>query len=101
MISFKTVIFQADVNYVGNIISEDAVLSALNKFKKTPLYLGNTTVVIGNIDKLEYNKETKEVTATITLKAQLNILFDNTNSLVIPEGKRIIDTEIKKAIFEL
>ena len=101
MISFKTIIFQADVNYSGNIITEEAVLSALKKFKKMPLVLGNTAIVVGSIDNLEYNKETKEVTATIVLKAQLNILFDNSNSLVVPEGKRILDTQIKKAIFEL
>lgn len=101
MIAFKTIIFKADFNYAGNIISEEAVLSALKKFKKMPLILGNTTSIIGSIDNLEYNKETKEVTATIILKAQLNILFDNSNSLIIPEGKRILDTEIKKAIFEL
>jgi hypothetical protein len=101
MIAFKTVIFVADFNYNGNIITEEAVLGALKVFKKMPLFLGNTTVEVGNIDKLEYNKETKEVTATITLKAQLNILFNNKNALVVPEGKRILETEIRKALFEL
>jgi hypothetical protein len=101
MIAFKTAIFKADFNYNGNIISEEAVLNALKTFKKMPLVLGNTKAIIGVIDNLEYNKETKEVTATIILKAQLNILFNNKNALVIPEGKRILDTEIKQAIFEL
>jgi hypothetical protein len=101
MISFRTIIFQADVNYNGNIISEEAAIKAVNTFKKIPLLLGKTTVEIGSVDTLEYNKETKEVTALITLKAQLNILFNNKNSIIIPEGKRILETEIRKAIFEL
>jgi hypothetical protein len=101
MISFRTIIFQADMNYGGNIISEEAVINAVKTFKKTPLILGKTEVVIGNIDNLEYNKETKQVTALITLKAQLNILFNNKQSIEIPEGKRILETEIKKALFEL
>ena len=101
MITFRTVIFQADINYSGNIISEEATLNALKTFKKMPLLLGDTLIEIGTIDYLEYNKETKEVIATMTLKAQLNILFNNKQSLVIPEGKRILETEIKKAIFEL
>lgn len=101
MISFRTIIFQADMNYSGNIISEEAAVNAVKSFKKMPLILGKAEVAIGSIDSLEYNKETKEVTALITLKAQLNILFNNKQSIEIPEGKRILETEIRKALFEL
>ena len=101
MISFRTIIFQADMNYSGNIISEEAALGVVKNFQKTDLLLGTSAIKIGTIDKLEYSKETKEVTALITLKAQLNVLFTNRNVIVIPEGKRILETEIKKAIFEL
>ena len=101
MIAFKTVIFQANLNYDGKIFSEEAVLNAIKNFKKMPLILGNTTIVVGTIDNLEYNNETKEVTATIVLKAQLKILFNNKSELAIPEGSRILETEIRKALFEL
>lgn len=101
MIAFKTVIFKADFNYNGNILSEEAIVNVVSSFKKMPLILGKTEVIIGAVDKLEYNKDTKEVMATIVLKAQLNILFNNKQALEIPEGKRILETEIKKAIFEL
>lgn len=99
MLAFRTVIFQADMNYGGNIISEEATLGVIKNFKKTDLMLGESGIKIGILDKLEYNKETKEVSAVIILKAELNILFNNKKALAIPEGNRILETEIKKALF--
>lgn len=101
MIAFRTVIFQADMNYGGHIISEEATKGVVKNFKKVDLMLGDTKIKIGVLDKLEYNEKTKEVTATIILKADLNVNFNNKQAIVIPEGKRILETEITKAMFLL
>ena len=99
MISFRVVVLKADFNYSGNILSEGAILDIVKNWKKMPLILGETTVEIGSLDNIEYNKETKEVSVIVTLKADLNLLFNNKQAIETLDGKRVLETEIKKAIF--
>jgi len=100
MIRFRVVLLQAEFNYNGTVITEDAAIELVNNYKPVNILINQTipSSIIGTIDSVVYDKEVKSVIGTITIKGDITLSMSPKNTLETPEGNRVLETTITQAL---
>jgi len=90
-------LIKANIMYAGLSISEDACKSVVAKFKgPVPVTFSSTKLNMGKITSVEYDEETKSIYGEVELDIAVIAGIQETQSIDIPMGKRIIDGELNK-----